>query len=184
MVKTRLHLSDPSDNKMERISNSIEALMNAAKAEIENFELRSEEKMIAYFSEFPASGGFPYKIIFAEMPDGNILSKFRQWDTEYNFKQWTPGIYNLDRLRIITDEKILSETDLAILKKELSKLEQIKLPESIRDQKAIILDGSEWKFGIRSANKNVDYIWIASTEDINLFVPIIELIRKQYLDRI
>ncbi|MCS4303306.1 hypothetical protein [Chryseobacterium sp. BIGb0232] len=169
---------------MERVSNSIEALMNAAKAEIENFELRSEEKIIAYFSELPTIGGFPYKIILAEMPDGSILSKFRQWDTEYNLKQWTSGINNLDRLRVITDEKILSETDTAILKKELSKLEQIKLPESIRDQKAIILDGSEWKFGISLANKNRDYTWVASTEDINLFVPVIELIRKQYLDRI
>lgn len=169
---------------MERISNDIQVLMNAVELKVENFELKSEEKIIAYFSELPAIGGFPYKIILVEASDGNIHSKFRQWDTSYNISQWTHGIYNLDRLKIIIDEKIFSIADQTILKNELSKLAQIKLPESIRDEKAIILDGSKWKFGISLANKNVDYVWTASTEEINLYVPIIELIRKQYLDKI
>ncbi|MGH1519849.1 hypothetical protein [Chryseobacterium sp. JK1] len=50
--------------------------------------------------------------------------------------------------------------------------------------KAIVLDSSKWKFGFSLANKNVDYTWVASTNDIDLFIPIIELIRKQYLDKI
>lgn len=169
---------------MERISNDIKTLMNAVEAKVENFELKSGEKIIAYLSEFPTISGFPYKIILVEASDGSIHSKFRQWDTSYNISQWTHGIYNLDRLKIIVDEKTLSIADQTILKNELSKLAQIKLPESIRDEETIILDGSKWKFGISLANKSVDYIWAASTEEINLFVPIIELIRKQYLDRV
>ncbi|UKB83355.1 hypothetical protein LF887_20440 [Chryseobacterium sp. MEBOG06] len=90
---------------MERISNDIKALMNQAEIEIENFELKPGEKIIAYFSELPPIKGFPYRIILAENPDGVIHSKFRQWDTSYNLTQWALGIYNLDRLRIIVDEK-------------------------------------------------------------------------------
>ncbi|MFZ4930384.1 hypothetical protein [Chryseobacterium sp. Mn2064] len=169
---------------MERISNSTEALMKEAEIEIESFTINSGQKIVAYFSEIPALRGFPYKIILVENADGTIYSAFRQWDTAYNFEQWTFGIYNLDRLRMITDEKILPDTDLVSLKIELARLEQIALPESIWNKKAIVLDSSKWKFGFRLANKNVDYTWVASTDDIDLFIPIIELIRKQYLDKI
>lgn len=165
---------------MEKISNSTTALMKAAETEIENFGLKPGEKIIAYFSRIPSLGGFPYKIILAENSDGTIRSAFRQWDSAYDFSRWTLEIYNLDRLRIITDEKMLADTDAAILKEELSRLDQIQLPESIQKEKAIVLDGSEWKFGVSMPGKNVDYTWRASTEDIDLFVPIIELMRKQY----
>jgi hypothetical protein len=63
---------------------------------------------------------------------------------------------------------------------QLSNFESIALPESIRNENGIILDGSEWKFGFRLPHKNVDYTWRAATDAIELFVPIIELIRKQY----
>lgn len=167
---------------MESISNDIQALMNEAEPEIENFRLKSGEKIIAYLSELPTIKGFPYKIILVEQPDGIVYSAFRQWDTAYNLSQWTLGIYSLERLKIINDEKILSTTDTAILREQFSLLEQIKLPESISDEKAIILDGSEWKLGISLPDKNVDYTWKASTEDINLLVPVIELMRKQYFE--
>lgn len=94
---------------MERFSNNINTVINEAEIEIENFNLKDGEKIIAYFSETPTIKGFPYKIILAENSDGIIHSRFRQWDTTYNFTQWTNGIYNLDRLKIIIDKKILSE---------------------------------------------------------------------------
>ncbi|MCI3938327.1 hypothetical protein MQX03_14075 [Chryseobacterium aahli] len=72
---------------MERFSNDIQALMNAAEIEIENFNLKDGEKTIAYFSETPTIKGFPYKIILVESSDGIIYSRFRQWDTVYNFTQ-------------------------------------------------------------------------------------------------
>lgn len=165
---------------MERLTNDDQAVYQAAQIEIDQFDLKEGEKIIAYFSEVPPIRGFPYKIIIIETPDGTIFSRFRQWDTEYNFSQWTNGIYNLDRLRIITDEKKLSESDIALLKEQLLKLKQIQLPESIRNETAIILDCSEWKFGFLLADKNIDYTWRAATEAIELFVPIIELIRKQH----
>jgi len=77
---------------MERFSNSTEALMNEAKIEIEKFDLKEEEKIIAYFSEIPSMSGFPYKIILVENPDGIVYSRFRQWDTEYDFTRWDNGI--------------------------------------------------------------------------------------------
>ncbi|WP_294282884.1 hypothetical protein [uncultured Chryseobacterium sp.] len=169
---------------MERLSNSVEAVIHEAEIEIGNFDLKDGEKTIVYLSELPSISGFPYKIIVVQNSEGTICSRFRQWDTAYNFKQWTSGIYNLDRLRIITAEKVLSETDTTILEEELLKLENIKLPESIENKKAMVLDGSEWKFGIRLANKNIEYTWRTATEEIDHFIPIIELIRKLYSDKI
>ncbi|WP_347069567.1 hypothetical protein [Flavobacterium sp. WV_118_3] len=165
---------------MERLTNDAMAVMRAAEIEVESFDLKDGEKILAYFAQFPSIGGFPYKIIIVENPNGTIRSAFRLWDTEYNYSQWPSGIYNLDRLRIVTGEKILPEADTILLKEQLSKLESIALPESIRNENGIILDGSDWKFGFRLPHKNVDYTWRAATDAIELFVPIIELIRKQY----
>ncbi|GAA5097316.1 hypothetical protein GCM10023210_32240 [Chryseobacterium ginsengisoli] len=169
---------------MERFSNITEALMNEAKIEIESFDIKDGEKIIAYFSEIPSISGFPYKIILVENSDGIVYARFRQWDTEYDFTRWDNGVYNLDRLRIITDEKILSQTESALLKEYLSQLEKIHLPENINKENVIILDSSLWKFGFILKNKNIDYTWKAATEDINVFVPLINLMREKYLDRI
>lgn len=169
---------------MERLSNDIKVVYHEAEIEIECFNLKQGEKIIAYFSEIPPIKGFPYKIIIVEKPDGNIYSGFRQWDTDYNFSQWTNGIYNPDRLRIITDEKKLSETDTALFQEQLLQLEQLELPENLQNEKALVLDPSVWKFGIRFANKEVNYTWKTPTDDLNLFVPIIELLRKQHLNEI
>ncbi|MFC5875693.1 hypothetical protein SAMN05443633_103322 [Chryseobacterium arachidis] len=169
---------------MERFSNRIEALMSEAKIEIENFALKNGENIIAYLSELPSMSGFPYKIILVENSEGIVYSRFRQWDTEYDFTRWDNGIFNLDRLRIITEENILSKTESALLKEHLSQLEKIQLPENINEENVIILDSSLWKFGFILKNKNIDYTWKAATEDINLFSPILDLMREKYLDRI
>jgi len=71
-----------------------------------------------------------------------------------------------------------------LLKEHLSQLEKIQLPEDINKENVIILDGSLWKFGFILKNKNVDYTWKAATEDINLFRPLLDLMREKYLDRI
>lgn len=165
---------------MERISNSLEELRKSAKFEIENFDLKPEEKVIAYFSEFPSIAGFPYKIVLVESDNGTIFSKFRQWDTKYDFDRWDQGIYNLDRLRILSETKILSESDTNIFRKWLFELDSEELPQSIKDEKAIVLDGSDWEFGICLENTKVDYQWKAVTNAIDLFVPIIELMKNQH----
>lgn len=169
---------------MERFSNDIYALINEAEIEIENFDVKDGEKIIAYLSETPPISGFPYKIILVENADGMICSKFRQWDTEYDFTRWDNGIYNLDRLRIITEENILSETESALLKEHLSQMEKIQLPKDINKENVIILDCSLWKFGFILKNKNIDYTWKVATEDINLFFPLMDLMREKYLDKI
>lgn len=169
---------------MERFSNSTEALMNEAEIEIENFDIKDGEKIITYFSEIPSISGCPYKIILVENSDGIVYSRFRKWDTEYDFTRWNNGIYNLDRLRIITAEKILSQIESALLKEYLSQLEKIQLPKDINKENVILLDGSLWKFGFSLANKDVDYTWKAATEDINLFFSLMDLMREKYLDRI
>ncbi len=165
---------------MERLSNNNTELISSAKLEIQSFELAPEEKIIAYFSEFHLIVGFPYKIALIEDQHGNIRSSFRQWDTAYDLKRWHNGIYNLDRLRIITDEKSLAEPDLRILKQLLMDLENETLPQSIQSEGGIVIHGYEWQFGIDFNNAKINYQWTAATDDIELFVSIIEFIKNQY----
>lgn len=165
---------------MERISSDIHALLNEAKFEVENFELGDDEKLIAYFSEFPSIAGFPFRIVFIQKADGTVHSRFRQWDTAYDYKRWDNGVYNLDRLRIITEQKVLSTSEKEILKQCLLKLEGIQLPLSIKDEKALVLDGSDWKFGINHGSIKVDFAWKAATNDLDLFVSIIALMENQH----
>ena len=167
--------------KMERLSNSYEELQKAAKRELENFSLKTGEKVIAYFSEFPSIAGFPFKIVLVENAEGAIYSSFRQWDTEYDFTRWSNGIYNLDRLRIITDRKFLSPSDTTCVKIWLMDMWRIELPETLQNDKAIVLDGADWTFGFHSDNLEVEYKWRAANADIELFVPWIELMKAQHV---
>lgn len=162
------------------ISNNIYELRESARLEIENFELKPGEKVITHFSEFPSIAGFPFGMVLIEKSDGTIYSSFRQWDTEYDLIRWNNGIYNLDRLRIITDKKNIIESDQENLKNWILKLEKTNLPQSIQNEKALVLDGSDWKFGICFENSNIDYKWKVSTDAIELFVPIIELMKNQH----
>ena len=155
-------------------------MRDTAKLEIEHFELAPGEKIITYFSEFPSIAGFPYKIVFIQNPEGTLFSRFRQWDTEYDFTRWDKGIYNLDRLRILTEEKVLAGPDLENLKKNLLDLQTISLPQTLQNEKAIVLDGSDWAFGICFGTIEVNYQWKAAKEAIEIFVPIIELMQKQH----
>ncbi|MCI5056571.1 MAG: hypothetical protein MRY83_10715 [Flavobacteriales bacterium] len=166
---------------MERISNSIDELRKAAELEINNFDLRSNEKVIAHFSEIPLIAGFPFKIILIKGSNEKIYSSFRQWDTEYDFGRWDNGIYNLNRLRIITETKRLVDSDIESLGELFIDLHRNELPLTVEKRNAIILDSSSWEFGISYDGINASYKWRAATEDIELFVPFIELMKNQHV---
>lgn len=165
---------------MERISNRIEELQKAAVVEIEQLALKPTEKIIAYFSEYPSISGFPFKITLVRNADGLIYSSFRQWDTAYDFKRWSNGIYNLDRLRIRSEIKYLSSADSTTLKIWLMDLQRFELPKSIAAKNALVLDGSDWKFGIHHGIQDVHYTWKSPSDQIKIFMPFIELMLKQH----
>lgn len=165
---------------MERITSDIHTLLNEAKLEVDNFVLAENENLIAYFSEYPSISGFPFRIACVEKTDGTVHSRFRQWDTEYDFTRWENGVYNLDRLRIISDEKVLSALDQEKLVHFFRKLEEIQLPQSLKDENALVLDGSDWSLGLKYGTLEINYSWKVATTDLALFVPLIELMKNQH----
>ena len=161
---------------MEKFSNSITELYQTAKAELSLFQLEKNEKTIAYFSQFPAIAGFPFRINLSQDSTGRIFSHFRQWDTAYDMKRWHRGIYNLSRLRIIAAERLLSESEVFNFQRVIIDLKNKTLPQKLHNDSAIVLDGVDWELGITTENIHVHYKWRAATTEIDLFVPLIELL--------
>ncbi len=159
---------------MEKLTNNIHELLKTGTQEIKLFNLAKGDKIILYFSEIHPIKGFPYKNIIIEDKNGNLSSNFRQWDSAYDFKRWKNGIYNLDRLRIITDKKQFSENEKENLAEKIAELKKYQLPKNISKEKALILDNSLFKFGINYSNIKINYQWKAATGDVNLIIPLIE----------
>jgi len=161
---------------MEQFSNDIHELRARAREEVFSFDIKTDEKTIVLFSEFPLIKGFPYVIVLIENEKGEIRSAFRQWDTKYDCDRWKNGIYNLDRLRIITDEHFFSSSETKKIHGIISDIKDKELPDSLHNSEVVVLDGSEWRLKIETCNIQVDYKWEAATDDIQVFVPLIEFI--------
>lgn len=165
---------------MEKLSNDIDELRKVSKMEIENFAISDNERMLMYFLEFPSIAGFPYKIVLIKEDSGNIRIAFRQWDTEYDGKRWSNGIYNLDRLRIMESGRYLSQAETEHFNHLILNLVGEELPKSINDKSALVLDGYNWEFGINYSGINVDYQWKVANTQIELFAPLIEFINTAH----
>lgn len=161
--------------KKERITSNKEALIEKAQKEIDAFTIK-QENILCYFSELPSIAGFPFKIIVFQNKEGEFHSQFRQWDTAYDFDRWHLGVYNLDRLRIIEQEIQLSAKQQQNLHQILKNLSSQQLPTSIDKKNVITLDVSEFKLGIHLPNLQGDYTWRVATKEIELFIPLIDLL--------
>lgn len=165
---------------MERITSDPQALKQAAETEVKQFELAMAENIFASFSAFPSIAGFPHSIALIRDANGKLTSRFRQWDTAYNMQQWKTGVYNLDRLRIITDQKMLTHDEQSTVTHLLKTLKNLALPQTLHNSKGITLDGCDWELHLDFESLQVDYRWRAATEDIQLFVPLIDFMRSQH----
>jgi len=168
---------------MEKLSNDIQDLKKRAKKEINAFTV-ALDKTIIRFSEYPTIAGFPFNILVFKSKENKIKSMLRQWDTSYDLERWNNGIYNLDRLRIITHTHELLATENMALNAELNILENRKLPKSICNTSAIALDGSDFDLIIQTELVFVNYKWRVATNDVNLFIPMIELMKKFHKQKI
>jgi len=168
---------------METLSNDIMVLQERAKKEVKAFAVSIEETIIK-FSEYPTIAGFPYSVLIIKSKETKVKSMLRQWDTAYDTKRWNNGIYNLDRLRIITHTHELLASETASLNVELCSLKDYKLPKSICNASPIALDGSDFELIIQTKPVSINYKWRVATNYINLFIPIIELIKGFHKQKI
>ncbi|MGD1843259.1 MAG: hypothetical protein ACFB0B_20555 [Thermonemataceae bacterium] len=144
---------------MPQLTNNIDKLLVVARQEIEAFKIPSEERVLVYYSFFPALVGMPFKIIVTENIHNGIRSRLRQWDSAYKLSNWHLGIYRLDNLRIITEAQTLSTSDTKVLLKELERLQAMPLPDVLPKANGIVLDGVQCTLGIYYQKLQVDYLW-------------------------
>ena len=168
---------------MEQLSNNIHCLMAKAIEEVSIVALKEDEKLIISLSEFPAIAGFPFKVILIQDQQGTIKSYFKQWDAQYDMNRWKLGIYNLDRLRIITDSYCFSESEKEKLEIILSNIKSKKLPKDLQNYNAIPLDSSDWQLKIATNEIDVNYTWKVAIEDIAIFIPLIVLIARLCMNK-
>lgn len=163
---------------MERLTNNIFDVFEQAQQEVSTLQLNQTEKVVICFSEFPPIKGNHYTCCFIEENQKYYYVK-KQWDTEYDLahKKWAEqGIYNLDRLRIVTTKKHLSSTQQNTLISYLKELNNKELPTSIHNQNAIVLDGSTYHIQIQYQQTTCDYQWKAALPTINQLEGIINFI--------
>ncbi|MFK7908264.1 MAG: hypothetical protein AB8B69_24250 [Chitinophagales bacterium] len=164
----------------ERFSNSISKLQEAAKGEIQAFVIEEKEQVILAFLEFPSAVGNPYQIVLVENEESMMRFCFRVWDKKYDLIRWKNGIYNLDRLRIVVKEHLLSQEEMQRLKTYFAHLKTQELPNILENDAFIRLDGSDFELKIQTEEMGVHYKWGIATEDIQLFAPLIEMASKPF----
>ncbi|WP_400078144.1 hypothetical protein [Winogradskyella sp. R77965] len=167
---------------MERLSNDINILRERARKEVNTFNAAIDKTIIRFF-EYPSIAGFPYCILIIRNKENKLISMFRQWDTAYDMQRWNNSIYNLDRLRIISHKHELLESEIITLNAELNSLENHKLPKTISDTSVTVLDGSDFELMIQSKIICKNYKWRVATDDIDLFIPLIEQIKEFHLKK-
>ena len=166
--------------KMERFTNDPLKVIAKAKIELKSQRQPERERVICYFSQFPDIGGKAYQISLIESADAQINAQIQFWDMAYDFKRWQNGIYNLDRLCILRDEKPLSPSEIENLLKIFESLKSNEIPETLHDNDAIFLDGCDWALGIDYGQIQVQFSWRAAKKEIEMFVPLIELMRHMF----
>ncbi len=161
---------------MERFSNNYPALRNQVKVELSHIDLTESEQCIFRYSASPwfANDHFSIALIHNDLTNAyQIIEK--TWDNEYDFKRFSTGVYNLDRLCIHTNiVKIDNEQE-----KELQKLIQniSFVPETLESTDYIMLDGIEYELIIKTLSIDKKYEWKLPTEDIKYFKPIIDFMK-------
>lgn len=159
---------------MERITNDIQKLFEEARREITDFSLSEGEQIIYSLSEYPAIVDLPFQMVIIQDHMGKMKYSSRTWDRNYDLIRWKEGIYNLDRLRILSQDKQLSLDQAEKLLAELKKISKSSLADSLAKKGVIVLDGSEWELKLAYESLNRTFKWNTPNEQIEIFLPLIE----------
>lgn len=123
---------------MDKLSTDYLELYDAAKKELQGSVLKEGEKQLIQYSKFPAIRGCWISIELIQKRDGSLISRFRMWDRIYDLDRWKLGIYHLNTLRVLSDEKALEESEKRTFESLLSRL---KFPLEFDSPQGFVLDG-------------------------------------------
>jgi hypothetical protein len=102
------------------------------------------------------------------------------WDSEYDCKRFSSGIYNLDRLCIKTKSVQLSAGQEIQCKNLLDDITTV--PEQLEREGYIVLDGIDYELTIKNNYVDKEYKWRIPTNDIRLFAPLIDFLTTKIVD--
>lgn len=158
----------------EQFSNDYLALYAAAEKELIPKGLKEGEKELIVLSRFPAVNGCWFSIAIIEKEDGQIYSSFKLWDKYFDLDRWRTGIFNLSRLRIVSETHHYSEAEKESLWDMISILSQTKLPENVDSKEGFVLDGCPSRLHIHLPNVVANYEWNLPSTEFELFAPFID----------
>jgi hypothetical protein len=162
---------------MERMSNTYLDVLNEVKKELYSFDFRSGQHCAVKYMELPSFPGGQICFCFVEDKLQNSYELIEKtWDSEYDMKRFSAGVYNLDRLCIRARAIQLSREKQAEFQNIIQQI--ISVPESLERKDYILLDGTEHELQISTDKIEKHYKWKLATEDIVHFERLIEFVKQ------
>lgn len=162
----------------EQFSTDYLALYAAAEKELIPKGLKEGERELIVLSRYPAVNGCWFSIAIIEKEDGQIYSSFKLWDKYFDLDRWRTGIYNLSRLRIISETHNYSEAEKESFWDLISILSQSELPENVDSKEVFVLDGCPSRIQFHLSHLNADFAWNVPSVEFELFAPIVEWMER------
>jgi hypothetical protein len=123
---------------MDKLSTDYLELYDAAKKELQGSVLKEGEMRLIQLTRFPAIRGCWFSIELIQKRDGSLISRFSMWDRIFDLDRWRLGIYHLNRLRILSDEMELEESEKRTFESLISRL---NFPLVFDSPQGFVLDG-------------------------------------------
>lgn len=158
---------------MENFTNAYAAMHQQMKNELLHHEPESDEKCIFSYAQIPWSPGDQVSLFLIRNTTTGALKLVKKtWDSDYDIKRFSTGIFNLSRLCIETSTARLSAEQREMSTSMLDNLTD--LPESLEMPGCIVLDGIEYEMTISTDRISKNYQWRMATDDLDIFKPLID----------
>lgn len=152
-------------------------LFATAKKEVDKLHLNKEEQIIAWFASHSKITGDHERISLLQNEQEDWICLSRKWETTHDIPIWNRN--ELENFQIEEKRRSLTVKERKILSKILNELTSTELPCSIQLEKenAIVIHSNLWEMGFYQKETLHTYKWVAASEDIELFVPLIDFLK-------
>jgi hypothetical protein len=166
---------------MERLTNQYSELIKEVEKELYTLDITTNDKCIISYSEIPWFPGGQFSLtLIKQYLNKTFRLVQKSWDSDFDCKRFSSGVYNLDRLCIKTRSIEFPDNDQ---KKCENLINDIKVvPNKLEKEGYIILDGIDYKLTIKSNHVDKSYKWKIATNDIQLFTPLIDFLKNKIVD--
>jgi len=165
---------------MERLTNEYSQLIKEVEKELSFFDIPTNDKCIVKYSEMPSLLGGQFSLFLIKGNSNNLRLVYKIWDADYDYKRFSSGVYNLDRLCIKTHSIALSDNDQKKCEYLINNIQVV--PEKLESEGFIVLDGTNYKLTIKNNYVDKEYKWKIPTNDVQVFTPLIDFLTTRIVD--